>query len=84
MEENFPFYWLFAVPVTLLFPSSPVQSVWAETGGSASWVWRRRLRWWPQQHCAVGWRSVAALQRPGAGPGPAPAVAVTVAGLGST
>lgn len=58
-----------------------MQSVWVETGESASWVWQQRLRWWPQQHYAVGWRSVAGLQQPGAGPGPGPAEVITAAGL---
>lgn len=60
---------------------SPVRSVWAETRGSASWVWRRRRRWWPRQRCAVGWRNAAARQPPAAVPVPEPAVAVTAAGL---
>lgn len=60
---------------------SPVRSGWAETGGSESWAWRRRLRWWPQQHCAVGWRNAVALQQPAAVPVPVPAVVITVAGL---
>lgn len=62
---------------------SPVRSVWAETRGSASWVWRRRRRWWPQQRCAAGWRNAAARRPPAAAPVPVPAVAVAAAGLGS-
>lgn len=58
-----------------------MQSVWAETGGSVSWARQRKLRWWPQQRCAVGWQSAAVLQQPGVGPGLAPVVVITDTGI---